>query len=49
MAFDDSSVGVIKELVDTSKEDVGRDVPEVNLDHLFICASSVCQSSVRDK
>lgn len=49
VVFDDGSVGVIKELVDTSKEDEGWDVPGVDLDHLFICVSSICQSSVREK
>lgn len=49
MIFDDSFVRVIKELVDTPEEDEGWDVPRVDLDHLFIRVSSICQSSVKEK
>ena len=36
MIFDDSSVGVIEELVDAPEENEGWDVPRVDLDHLFV-------------
>jgi hypothetical protein len=49
VVFDDSSVGVIEELVDASKEDEGRDVPRIDLDHFVVSVSGISQSSAESK
>jgi hypothetical protein len=49
VVFDDSSVGVIEELIDAPEEDEGWDVPRVNLDHLLVGVSSIRQSPVGDE
>lgn len=49
MVFEDGFVGIIKELMDTSKEDEGRDVPRIDLDHFIVGVSGICQSSAGNK
>ena len=49
MVFDDRSVGVIEQLVDAPKEDEGRDVPRVDLDHFVVSVSGILQSPVKNK
>ena len=49
MIFNDRSVGVIEQLVDAPEEDEGWDVPRVDLDNLFVCVSSICQSAVENE